>query len=536
MCQLQKKRKHSIDVIQSVENLNLIAMGTAAGSILLYSLKKAELFTQMTNGHSDRVNAICWNVEDDSLFSCGGDHFIIHWSLTSSSVVQKWNSGKGEQFSISLCHTRRHLLTAGRVIQLWDLKTKEVLQAFHGHSTEVFSLMQVPNTRGSNCLPPNNTDVGHLSVDGSYVISAAVGDSKISVRQLSENSQERNHRDLVCSFSLPEDPIYVDICPPSEENQLFQLIAVTRSGKLVFFEHVLNGCQKKPLKPKSVVHFTTRRTKDHSPRSLDVVVAGFARERQRSIVFAYEDFTRPVFESLMPSELQSSFEREDPRRRICLEGSNTQMRQPVVAKDAKILGPGALVTSAPVRNRESKRRQSVEMSIEERLKAMGLANFDPKNRTRNVPKADNMAVLLEQGLTSEDKTILNNVLQKTDTAIIRNTVVRLKITAILPLLKELGKRISGHAQSAINDSVWLKHVIQTHHSYLISLPHIEIILGPLLNVLEVSNEKMQQSFLCKRKIDETLAVATAVRKFQDSNVTTEPAICEYEQANSYSED
>lgn len=44
---ITKKRKHSIDVIQSVENLNLIAMGTAAGSILLYSLKKAELFTQM---------------------------------------------------------------------------------------------------------------------------------------------------------------------------------------------------------------------------------------------------------------------------------------------------------------------------------------------------------------------------------------------------------------------------------------------------------------------------------------------------------
>lgn len=42
-----KKRKHSMDVIQSVENLNLIALGTAAGSILIYSLKNAELFTQM---------------------------------------------------------------------------------------------------------------------------------------------------------------------------------------------------------------------------------------------------------------------------------------------------------------------------------------------------------------------------------------------------------------------------------------------------------------------------------------------------------
>lgn len=47
------------------------------------------------------------------------------------------------------------------------------------------------------------------------------------------------------------------------------------------------------------------------------------------------------------------------------------------------------------------------MTIEERLKAIGPTEVDPKSQKRTVPKADNMAVLLEQGLASGDKTILN---------------------------------------------------------------------------------------------------------------------------------
>ena len=61
-------------------------------------------------------------------------------------------------------------------------------------------------------------------------------------------------------------------------------------------------------------------------------------------------------------------------------------------------------------------------------------------------KTDSLAMLLTQGLQSGDKKMLNNVLQKSDYLLIRNTVAKLPPQCIHPLVKELSKRISGHAQ------------------------------------------------------------------------------------------
>ena len=41
---------------------------------------------------------------------------------------RKWKGDKGSVYSISLCHSKKHLLSAGRKIKLWDLDTKQVLK------------------------------------------------------------------------------------------------------------------------------------------------------------------------------------------------------------------------------------------------------------------------------------------------------------------------------------------------------------------------------------------------------------------------
>lgn len=68
---------------------------------------------------------------------------------------------------------------------------------------------------------------------------------------------------------------------------------------------------------------------------------------------------------------------------------------------------------APLNNSSSAKRKSTEpsqMSLEERLNAIGIddSNKNTKNNSNSsIPKADNLLVLLVQGLQSNDAKILN---------------------------------------------------------------------------------------------------------------------------------
>ena len=89
-----------------------------------------------------------------------------------------------------------------------------------------------------------------------------------------------------------------------------------------------------------------------------------------------------------------------------------------------------------------------QASLDERLNAISIDK--PSDRagagSSEPPKADTLATLLSQGLQSNDKKILNNVLQNQAEVVIRNTVRRLPVPVVVPLVKELSRRMHGHGQ------------------------------------------------------------------------------------------
>lgn len=108
------------------------------------------------------------------------------------------------------------------------------------------------------------------------------------------------------------------------------------------------------------------------------------------------------------------------------------------------------------------------MSLDDRINAISIDK--PGERSGSEPpKADTLATLLTQGLQSNDKKILNNVLQNQSELIIRNTVRRLPIAVIVPLVQELSKRMHGHAQSGQALVKWLKCVLTVHTAYLMTV-------------------------------------------------------------------
>lgn len=114
----------------------------------------------------------------------------------------------------------------------------------------------------------------------------------------------------------------------------------------------------------------------------------------------------------------------------------TKSKQPLVDKNVEYQTP---YTSSTLK--QSKRKTgdiSAEVPMEQRLENLTLNQLDS-----GVPKQDNLAQLLVQGLHSKDNTILQSVLCKRDENVVKNTIKRLPMQVIIPLLAELTALIQG---------------------------------------------------------------------------------------------
>ena len=523
-----KKRKIAVD--PAIDQLNLIAMGTTSGLIVLYSLKKAEHHTHLKGGHSTKVNAICWSLAGDRLYSCDDDSNIVEWSVPKASVIRKWKGGnKGGLFSICLCHTQRHLLTAGRQIKLWDLDKLVVENTFTGHATEVVKLVEVPSSRTAEL---NNTDTVAGSVDGSYFASMAVGDRHVNIWQVNSSTDDKN---AIASLALPDEAVQINLGSLNGEDQLLQLAVITLSGKLVVFEHVLNGKKKRPLVPKYTVQVATSSGKNDTACPLPIIAASFYGDGD--ILIMYGNVLWPVFEKLVTKDLEpeTCLVRDDNRKGVVsLQAEISTVKTPKISKDVSILSPGTVAPNVPTRtedggsSKEKRRRKSTEMTMEEKIQTL-----DSKVDGRTLmPRTDCFSTILSQGLQSRDKKILNSVLQRVEDGVINSTVTRLQLPDIVPLLKELSKRLVGHAQSALTARKWLKCLTTVHASYLMTLPNRMELLGPMHQMMASRFDTFVQISQIQGKLGLSLMQTNSRDRADGEAWSKQPSLLAYQDESS----
>lgn len=92
--------------------------------------------------------------------------------------------------------------------------------------------------------------------------------------------------------------------------------------------------------------------------------------------------------------------------------------------------------------KRSRTTSGSQLLLKDRLENLSL-NADANTPGRIPTKGTNMAQLLMQALNSKDKTILTTVLFTKNETVIRNTIARLPVQAITPLLKELIVMLQG---------------------------------------------------------------------------------------------
>ncbi|XP_006880747.1 PREDICTED: WD repeat-containing protein 43 [Elephantulus edwardii] len=478
-----QRKKRKSEATETSNQIDLLALGTAVGSILLYSTVKGELHSKLiSGGHENRVNCIQWHQDNGCLYSCSDDKHIVEWNTQTCKVKCKWKGDNSSVSSLCISPDGKMLLSAGRTIKLWVLETKEVYRHFTGHATPVSSLMF------TTIRPPNESQPFD-GITGLYFLSGAVHDRLLNVWQVRSENKEKN---AVMSFTVTDEPVYIDLALSENKDEPVKLAVVCRDGQVHLFEHILNGFCKKPLTSNCTIQIAAPgKGKKLTPKPIPVLAAGFCSDKM-SLLLVYGNWFQPSIERV-------ALNSKEPHMCLIRDISNswapkvetaiTKVRTPVMNSEAKVLVPGIPGHRAPSKpvtpqteDLETKRKLGGnEVSIEERLGAM---DIDSKKEKNNLPQTNSFPVLLTQGLESNDFEMLNKVLQTKNTNLIKKTVLRMPLHAVIPLLQELTKRLQGHPNSAALMVQWLKCVLMVHASYLSTLPDLVSQLRTLYQLMD----------------------------------------------------
>lgn len=253
---------------------------------------------------------------------------------------------------------------------------------------------------------------------------------------MNEKSRDKNS---VVTFNAEEVCSAVSVVVAPDDTTT--LAAVTRSGIVHIYRHTPNGKCAKPVKPRVTIQVVSDTGQTDSIVSpIPIVGAIFKANTNLTIGYGNSLFLR--FEDVVLNDYEKiqCLIRKDPRKVSSTSKAEevSKTRAPVVDGDVSYLTPYTL--TADVKEVKRKNQGRFEVPMEKRLENLQLNKLE---NGAKVPKVDNVAQLLVQGLHSKDKNIMRSVLSNKDETVVRNTVKRLPMAVIVPLVQELTALIQG---------------------------------------------------------------------------------------------
>ncbi|KAI8788670.1 WD repeat-containing protein 43 [Biomphalaria glabrata] len=495
------------------DELKLLALGTTSGTVYLYSFAKGLLHTQLNGAHTSAVNDICWHFSKPELFTCSEDQTVVQWDLKKGKVRHKWKCDNSGIYSVCLC-SQNKLLTASNSIKLWDLNTRTVLQTFTGHSSPIFKLIPVWSSTN----------------EASYVLSASLDDRHIQIWYCGDSSKDR---DAVASFSVPDEPVYLSLCKPSTSSQNVMLSVITRKGFAYIFEHVLNGKKSTPMTSKVTVKAVmSNEQADVKKSSVPILASDFIT---KNIIVAYGNPVKPQFERI-------KYDAAKPEIIITVKALSlslikeeySQVKKPEVSKHMTTLlsADSQPIPASKTKGKKRIRRTSVsDLTVEERLAAMS-TDTPKESQVKQQPVANTLCRLLQQALLSGDHKLLTGVFQETNETIVRNTLKRLPVSCIVPLVKVIEAGMMGHAQHAWNLSRWTSCLISCHASYILSVPEIIATMNKLYQTL-ISRQKFFPKMLqLKGRLDLVKQGGSSKEVDDEDDASKEPLLVYQDESDS----
>uniref|UniRef100_A0A1B6C6T4 Small-subunit processome Utp12 domain-containing protein n=1 Tax=Clastoptera arizonana TaxID=38151 RepID=A0A1B6C6T4_9HEMI len=435
----------------------MVAMGTRCGTVVLYSVAEGKVVS-MLQGHKSAVDCLVWE-RDTDLFSCASSELVIQWDFVKKKRKRSFKSGIEQITAMQVRIDRNCLLLASREIKLWDLESVTLIRVYTGHVNFVTSL-----------------DIIDLPSGESYFITSAQNDRLLKAWNLNkENAPE----DPVASFAMNDvaRSVSVSVSKKGDTN----MAAVTKSGAMLLYSHQING-KNVPIKPTQVVMIASDSGQNRSKvSSLQIILARSITKKKAFIAYGSMPFL--AFESigLETEDKEICLVRKDPKIASSLKQQAVKVRGPEIGNDVEYLSQSN-VNGTIVGNKRAKGKAS-DVPLAERLDNLAL-NQPSSSTTSTQPKSEGLAHLLIQGLQSKDKSLLQSVLFRKDEVVMAQTVQRLPLHVISPLLRELTALIQGKTYMSQVAAEWLRAILSAHASQLLADTNTGPLLAPLLGIVE----------------------------------------------------
>ncbi|XP_064114871.1 WD repeat-containing protein 43-like [Macrobrachium nipponense] len=476
---------------------SLLAMGTLAGTILLYSPEESEVKATFEHSSHQAVMDVAW-FSSDRLVSLGRDNTIIIWDIETGKkdVFDKVCEGT------AICLFGKKMVAIGnrkiQVVVRQDSGKVKVKNNFTGHLSPVTQLLKIRMKEKTG---------------GQYFLSSSLDDRFIYAWSTSSSSDSP-----LCSFMVNDTVTNMAVGELS--NNTVALSATTQKGALVLFTHHLNG-NKGGKAVKSTGSLQICSMSDNKKSVIPIVASHFCNDSESSIIIVYNRSSIFTFERVSLEKIvgEQEFIRAEPSSGKGL--SLLKTLTPTVPDDATLIGP---LQSAPVQKGKAKRKRGDEdnvasLPMEERLNVLALDTSGTQGTSFS--GTDDFAQLLLQGLHSKDQNILRNVFDRGDLKSINKTVRRLPVQAVVPLLEQLAVAIMGKGHKNANHVKWVRSVLYHHMSHLSTVPDRQELMQPFFNISAARMSTFSQVTQLHARLD-LILTHVAARQQEVKQKDTEP--------------
>uniref|UniRef100_H2ZGZ5 Small-subunit processome Utp12 domain-containing protein n=1 Tax=Ciona savignyi TaxID=51511 RepID=H2ZGZ5_CIOSA len=387
-------------------------------------------------------------------------------------------------------------------------------------------------------IPPSDATALE-AIDRSYFLSAASDGHAVNAWQIKSDKPKKTS---ISTFSLSSDASMIDVFSPRCRDDPIYLLVVTQEGSISVFSHTLNGQLKKPLNPIHQIRVVTP-----SAQQISVVSAAFNKHSDEPVItLAYGATLRLAFETLKLKEQTESeicLIRENPCQvQISIDQDKVKLKEPIKNKE----NITTIVPGVPGHNRlaaeksgtKRKKNASIgesQLTMEERLTALSADVTASNGGSVAPPTADSLAILLSQALQSNDRDVLNQVLQHSNDTLIRNTIQQIPITYVVSLLKELTERLKGSPEKCLIFIKWTRTTLSHHASYLMTLPEVVPLLTGLYQLISVRTQTHARLSKLEGKLDLIMSQIVS-RKSETGRMVDHPALFVMEEDSSDEQD
>ena len=133
----KRKKKKGRDGSEGGGGGDLVALGTAAGSLLVYSATQGELVTVLKAEGLPSIYSLVWTNSGASIFAAGEEGKVAEFSVVKQKLVSVFKASPDPIHCLALSPDDSTLVVAGLDIKLFELPSRSLLKTFTGHSTPV---------------------------------------------------------------------------------------------------------------------------------------------------------------------------------------------------------------------------------------------------------------------------------------------------------------------------------------------------------------------------------------------------------------